>query len=365
MEHIEVAVVGAGVVGLAIARALARAGRDVLLIEAEREPGTGASSRNSEVIHAGLHDPPSSLKARLCVEGRQRLYDYCARHGIAHRRCGKLIVAPHASQRSALERIAATAHANGVEVCELDARAAADLEPGLRCAAGLLSPHTGIVDTHGYLGALLAQAEGFGARCAYSSRVCSMSLTGRGVALSVNGGPPCLHAAFVVNCAGLDAAALARAIEGFPARHVPQIHLAKGSYFALRGRPPFTRLIYPVPEPGGLGVHLTLDLAGRARFGPDVEWIDQPHYTVDPDRAGEFYAAIRRYWPDLADGSLAPAYAGVRAKLAGPGGAPADFRIDGPAVHGAPIVHLFGIESPGLTASLAIAEYVAALLRGA
>lgn len=364
MDRIEVAVVGAGVVGLAIARALAREGREVLLIEAEHTPGSGASSRNSGVIHAGLYYPPGSLKARLCVEGRLRLYDYCERRSIAYRRCGKLIAASSASQVPALERIAATARSNGVEVHALDASGASALEPQLTCEAALLSPQTGIVDTHGYLMALYAEAEQSGVTCAYSTRVSRMRLESSGVAIAVNGGPLSLHASLVVNSAGLEAPTLARATEGFAPQLIPPSHLAKGSYFALAGRAPFSHLIYPVPEPGGLGIHLTLDLAGRARFGPDVEWVEAPDYTVDARRAPHFYAAIRRYWPRLPDGALQPAYAGVRSKISGPGDPAADFRIEGPAAHGAPLVNLFGIESPGLTASLAIAEHVAQLLSG-
>lgn len=364
MEGTEVAIVGAGVVGLAIACALAREGREVLLIEAARTYGTGASSRNSEVIHAGLYYPPGSLKARLCVEGRLRLYDFCARRRIAHRRCGKLVVATSAAQLPRLAQICATARSNGVEVHELHAQGAALLEPRLRCEAALLSPQTGIVDSHGLLTALLAQAESSGATCAYGSRVSRMSIDSGGVTIAVNGGPPSLRASLVVNAAGLEAPALARATEGFARQWVPPSHLSKGSYFALVGHAPFSRLIYPLPQPDSLGIHLTLDLAGRARFGPDAQWIEAPDYAVDPRRAPHFYAAIRRYWPGLPDDALQPAYAGIRAKITGPGEPSTDFRIEGPQTHGAPLVNLFGIESPGLTASLAIAEHVTDLLRG-
>ncbi len=357
------AVIGAGAVGLAIARALARDGHEVLVLEAAGTFGTGASSRNSEVIHAGIYYPPGSLKARLCVEGRLRLYDFCARFGIAHRRCGKLLVAATAAQLARLEEIDAAARSNGVDLAALDRAAARSLEPQLACEAALHSPHTGILDTHAYLLALLGQAEAHGAACAYGSRVTHMEVGGDGVSIAVNDGPPALLASLVVNAAGLDAPALARATEGFPADRIPRSYLAKGSYFALAGRSPFERLIYPLPEPGGLGVHLTLDLAGRARFGPDVQWIDVPDYAVDPQRAAAFYPAIRSYWPALPDGALQPAYAGIRSKICAPGEPAADFRIDGPEAHGAPMVHLFGIESPGLTASLAIAEHVAEMLR--
>jgi L-2-hydroxyglutarate oxidase LhgO len=364
LDRIDVAVIGAGAVGLAIARALARDGHEVLVLEAADTFGTGASSRNSEVIHAGIYYPPGSLKARLCVEGRLRLYEFCARFGIAHRRCGKLLVAATSAQISRLAEIDATARSNGVDLAALDRAGARSLEPQLACEAALHSPHTGILDTHAYLLALLGQAEAHGAACAYGSRVTHMEAGGDGVSIAVNGGPPALLASLVVNAAGLGAPALARATEGFPADRIPRSYLAKGSYFALAGRSPFERLIYPLPEPGGLGVHLTLDLAGRARFGPDVQWIDAPDYAVDPQRAAAFYPAIRSYWPALPDGALRPAYAGIRPKICGPGEPAADFRIDGPEAHGAPMVHLFGIESPGLTASLAIAEHVADLLRG-
>ncbi len=355
--------IGAGAIGLAIARSLARDGRDVLVLEAAGTFGTGASSRNSEVIHAGLYYAPGSLKARLCVEGRLRLYEFCARWGIAHRRCGKLLVATSDAQLPILEQIASTARSNGVDLLALDRRDTHALEPQLECRAALHSPHTGILDTHAYLIALLGQAEADGVTFAYGSRVTSLRLQESGVAIAVNGTSPALLASLVVNAAGLDAPALARATEGFPADRIPSSYLAKGSYFALAGRSPFAHLVYPVPEPGGLGVHVTLDLAGRARFGPDVQWIDTVDYAVDPARAEHFYPAIRRYWPALPDGALRPAYAGIRPKLSGPGEPPADFHIQGPAAHGMPIVNLFGIESPGLTASLAIAEYVAQLVR--
>ncbi len=359
------AVVGAGVIGLAIARSLARDGREVLVLEAADTFGTGTSSRNSEVIHAGLYYAPGSLKARLCVEGRLRLYDFCARFGVPHRKCGKLLVATSEAQLPQLEQIASTARSNGADVAELDRRDALALEPQVDCRAALYSAQTGILDTHAYLIALLGQAEAHGVTFAYGSRVTSMRLQDGSVEIAVNGTSPVLLASLVVNAAGLDAPALARATEGFPLDRVPPSYLAKGSYFALAGRSPFGRLIYPVPQPGGLGVHATLDLAGRARFGPDVQWIDTVDYAVDASRAEHFYPAIRQYWPALPDGALQPAYAGIRPKLSGPGEPAADFRIEGPETHGAPVIHLFGIESPGITASLAIAEHVAQLARGA
>ncbi len=363
MDRIEAAVIGAGAIGLAIARALAREGREVLVLEAADTFGTGASSRNSEVIHAGIYYAPGSLKARLCLEGRLRLYEFCARSGVAHRRCGKLIVATSDRELPRLEQLASLAHSNGVTLTPLDRSAARSLEPRLECRAALLSPDSGILDTHGFLIALLGEAEAHGAICLYGSRVTRMRVEEDAVAIAVNDAPAALRAALVVNAAGLDAPALARATEGFPVDRVPRAYLAKGSYFALAGRAPFSRLIYPLPEPGGLGVHATLDLAGRTRFGPDVEWVDALDYGVDPQRAGCFYEAIRRYWPELPEGALRPAYSGIRPKLAGPGEPAADFLIAGPETHGAPIVHLLGIESPGLTASLAIAEHVARLAR--
>lgn len=388
MQSIEVAVIGAGVIGLAIARALAQRGREVLVLEAERTFGTGASSRNSEVIHAGLYYRPGSLKARLCAEGRTRLYDFCSRHGIAHRRCGKLVVATSAAERAALEKIASAATVNGAPVRELRRTEALALEPQLHCTAALLSPESGILDTHALLLALLGQAEARGALCAYASRVTHLALEHGATTIAVNGGPPSLRASLVINAAGLGAPCVARATDGFPREHIPSMHLAKGSYFALAGRSPFERLVYPVPEPGGLGVHLTLDLKGRARFGPDVEWLDasaaggdaplsdadasrseadtqrcERLFEVDVRRGERFYEAIRRYWPALPEGALRPAYAGIRPKLSGPGEPAADFRIDGPEVHGTPMIHLFGIESPGLTAALAIAERVAHIAR--
>ncbi len=365
MDTVDSIVIGAGVVGLAVARALARAGHETLILEGENAFGTETSARNSEVIHAGLYYPAGSLKARLCVRGRERLYAFCASHRVEHRRCGKLVVAASAEQRVELEGIAAAAAANGVDDLRLLERGEAlALEPALACAGALLSPSTGIVDSHALMLALLGDAEAAGAMLALESRVSRLWVEDDGIAIAVNGEPePLLAARIVVNCAGLHAPALAGLIEGFPSAHIPRAHYAKGSYFTLAGRAPFSRLIYPVPEPGGLGVHLTLDLGGQARFGPDVEWVERPDYRVDPARAERFYAAIRRYWPGLRDGALAPGYAGVRPKIAGPGAPAADFRIDGPAVHGVPgLVNLFGIESPGLTASLAIAEHVHGLL---
>ena len=365
MDHIDSVVIGAGVIGLAVARALALAGHETLIVEKEDLIGSGTSSRNSEVIHAGIYYPAGSLKARLCVEGRDQLYAYCQSRHIPHRRCGKLIVAPELDRVPELQKIKAAAEANGVtDLVWLSGEEAMALEPALRCAAALLSPSTGIIDSHAYMLSLLGEAEANGAVLAYRTQVTALNCTPDGVALSFSGeAAPSLMARRVVNAAGLDAPIIARAC-GLNGEHAPRPYYAKGSYFALAGRSPFDRLIYPTPEPGGLGVHITLDLGGQARFGPDVEWVESPNYDVDPRRSERFYAAVRAYWPGLRDGQLAPAYAGVRPKISGPGEPAADFRICGPAQHGAPgLVNLLGIESPGLTASLAIAEETVRIAR--
>jgi L-2-hydroxyglutarate oxidase LhgO len=364
-ETIECVVVGAGVVGLAVARALALAGREVVILDAADAIGTETSSRNSEVIHAGIYYPTGSLKAELCVAGKHALYAYCDARGIPYRRCTKLIVATRSEQIAQLEKIQAQASANGVDDLVLISGAEARrIEPLLSCDAALVSPSTGIVDSHALMLAYQGDAENCGAALAVLSPVRGGAVRNDGIELDIGGAEPMrLRARMVVNAAGLGAQALAGAIEGFDRRHVPALHYAKGNYFSLTGKSPFSRLVYPVPEPGGLGVHISIDLAGQARFGPDVEWIDSIAYDVDPRRADKFYAEVRRYWPGLRDGALQPAYAGIRPKL-GPAGTPAaDFVIQGPDVHGvAGLVNLFGIESPGLTASPAIGARVAQIL---
>jgi L-2-hydroxyglutarate oxidase LhgO len=406
-DRLDCVVVGAGVVGLAVARALALAGREVVVLEAAEGIGTETSSRNSEVIHAGIYYPQGSLKARLCVQGKQALYAYCAARGVPHRRCGKLIVATEAAQLATLSDIRAKAAANGVDdLTPLSRQAAQALEPEIECVGALLSPSTGIIDSHTFMLALQGDAEHAGAVFAFHSRVGRARVVDNGFEIEVQtlgedarradtAGDPSdpspaegaaahasahgasdpasnrsattstWHARTLVNAAGLHAPDVAACIEGLDARHVPRAHYARGHYFTLAGRPRFQRLIYPVPQPGGLGVHLTLDLQGQARFGPDVQWVNEIDYTVDPKRADAFYAEVRRYWPALPDGALQPGYAGIRPKLAGPEAPNLDFRIDGPAQHGVPgLVNLLGIESPGLTASLAIGEVVVEAVQG-
>lgn len=363
MESVDCVVIGAGVVGLAVARALALAGREVIILEAAEGIGTETSSRNSEVIHAGIYYPKGSLMARTCVEGRRLLYAYCAEHGVPHRNCGKLIVATNAQESELLQSIKGRAEANGVEGMQLlSGNAATQLEPNLRCTAALLSPATGIVDSHSYMLALQGDAEDRGAMLALHSPVTAGRVAGGGVELEAGGAEPMhLRCRLVINAAGLHAPDLARKIAGLPSDKIPTAYYAKGNYFTLTGRSPFSRLIYPVPVPGGLGVHITVDLGGQAKFGPDVEWIAGIDYTVDPHRADKFYAAVRKYWPALKDGALQPGYAGIRPKIVPPGAPAQDFTIQGPAEHGVPgLVNMFGIESPGLTASLALAEQVRA-----
>jgi L-2-hydroxyglutarate oxidase LhgO len=364
MEQVDCVVVGAGVVGLAVARALALAGREVLVLEACDAFGTQTSARNSEVIHAGIYYPAGSLKAQLCVRGKQLLYDYCAERGLPHQRCGKFIVATDAAQVAQLQGIQAKAAANGVsDLVLLDAAQARSAEPQLQCMAALHSPSTGIVDSHALMLSLLGDLERAGGVLALNSPLAHANIAQAAIDLIAEDGTQ-LRARTVVNAAGLQAPALVARFAGLAPQHVPQAHFAKGNYFTLAGRSPFSRLIYPVPEAAGLGVHLTIDLGGQARFGPDVQWVDDPQdLAVDPARGDAFYAEVRKYWPALPDGALLPAYAGIRPKIHGPGSGASDFVIQGPAVHGVPgLVNLFGIESPGLTSALAIAEYVQAML---
>ena len=368
MEQLDAVVIGAGVVGLAVARALAMAGREVVILEAEDAIGTHTSSRNSEVIHAGIYYPKGSLKARSCVEGKQLLYEYCVAHGVPHRRSGKLIVAADDAQLAELEALQRKAHANGVtDVVWMSKGQALALEPELSCAAALYSPSTGIIDSHALMLAYLGDAEAHGAMLALKSPLRRVQAAGGGFVLHVDASDP-IRCNVLVNSAGLRAPSVAKRVEGYRAQLAPPEFYAKGNYYSLAGRSPFTRLVYPIPEPGGLGVHVTLDLAGQARFGPDVEWVERigakEDYAVDPRRAERFYAAIRRYWPGLADGALLPGYSGIRPKTAGPGEPASDFHIQGPREHGLPgLVHLFGIESPGLTASLSLASLVLNELR--
>jgi L-2-hydroxyglutarate oxidase LhgO len=381
MDRIDVLVVGAGVVGLACARVLAQTGREVVIAEGERQFGTGVSARNSEVIHSGIYYPSGSLKAQLCVRGARLLYEFCEQRGVAHRRCGKLVVATREADVPALERLHQRGVANGVDgLGLLSAAQAMAIEPALSCAAALASTNSGIVDSHGLMMALLGDAEAAGAVLAVASRVREAEPCAHGWRVRVQGGASDagkdtdfeLEARWIVNAAGLDAQAVASAMHGFPSDAIPKRHLAKGHYFSLAGRSPFSRLVYPMPVDGGLGVHLTIDLGGQARFGPDVEWLpDQPtpghalDYAVDARRCEAFFSEVRRYWPGLPDGALLPAYTGIRPKLGGPGESPVDFRIEGPTAHGCTgVVQLFGIESPGLTSSLAIAEQVAAIVDG-
>jgi L-2-hydroxyglutarate oxidase LhgO len=367
MERIDCIVIGAGVVGLAVARGLALAGREVVLLEAADAIGTETSSRNSEVIHAGIYYPAGSLKAELCVAGRQRLYRYCAEHGVPHARVGKLIVASAPDQMATLGEIKAKAAANGVTDLDFVSLASVrQMEPELQVVGALESPSSGIIDSHSYMLALQGDAEDRGMAIAFGTPVTGGRVRDDGIEIATGGAAPmALVANLVVNSAGLHATRVAAAIAGVPAGSVPPMHYAKGNYFGLNGRNPFRRLVYPVPEPGGLGVHVTLDMGGRCRFGPDVEWIETLDYAVDPARAEPFYAAVRRYWPGLPDGALTPDYAGIRAKITPRGAPAADFVIQGPREHGvAGLVNLYGIESPGLTASLAIADKVVALSLG-
>ena len=365
MEHVECVVVGAGVVGLAAARALALSGREVWVLEGAGGIGTGTSSRNSEVVHAGIYYPAGSLKARFCVEGKHMLYEYCTGRGIPHSRLGKLIVAAEPAEVPVLQTIRAKAAANGVDDLQLlSGEDAQRLEPALHAAGALLSPSTGIVDSHALMLAYQGDIENAGGAVVFHAPVLGGAAQPGGFTLRIGGDEPMeLACEVMVNAVGLHAPDVARRIQGIPPDSIPQAHLCKGSYYSLQGRAPFHRLIYPVPEAAGLGVHLTLDLGGQARFGPDVQWVETEDYDVDIRRADGFYAAIRRYWPALPDGALAPGYAGIRPKISGPREPAADFLVSGPAQHGiGGLVNLFGIESPGLTASMALGGHVTALV---
>ena len=362
MEKVDVVVIGAGVVGLACARALALSGREVLMLESASTFGTGVSSRNSEVIHAGLYYPNGSLKARHCVSGKRLLYDYCAARAIPYRRCGKLLVATEDAQIVQIEKLRTNAAANGVDdLSLLDSTEARAMEPALSCKAALLSPSSGIIDSHSFMLSLLGDIENAGGMSVFNTPVSGGRVNGDGVIIDTMGADT-LQARLVINCAALGAQKVAHAIDGFPAEHIPQLHYARGVYFSVSGKSPFSHLIYPLPEAAGLGVHLTLDLGGQAKFGPDVEWIAAPSHDVDASRAASFYREIGKYWPGIKGHVLQPAYAGIRPKINAPNEPAADFYIGGRESHGVlGIINLFGIESPGLTASLSIAEMVTQL----
>lgn len=364
-DSVDTIIVGAGVTGLAIARRAAMAGHEVVLLEATEAIGTGISSRNSEVIHAGIYYPEDSLKARLCVPGKKALYGFLESHGIPFKRIGKLIVATADDELAALDGLRARAEANGVDDLQpLDGPQVRDMEPAIECSGALLSPSTGIFDTHAYMLALQGDAEDAGAVVAFSSPFEGASLGDGGIQVRTVGAEPmALRCRHFINAAGLGAQDVAAAIEGFPEASIPKLYYAKGNYFTLTGKSPFRRMIYPVPVQAGLGIHSTVDLAGQTKFGPDVEWVDAPDYEVDPERVEKFYQAIRRYWPDLPDGALQPGYVGVRPKLVPEGEARGDWAIHGPETHGIEgMVNLYGIESPGLTSSLAIADHVSGIL---
>ncbi len=366
MESQNAVVIGAGVAGLAIARALALEGRDVLVIERHARIGEETSSRNSEVIHAGIHYPPDSMKAKLCVRGKELLYRYCRDRSIRHKRCGKLIVAANEAQHAELEAIQALGQASGVDdLTIVDRAGAAVLEPGIVCTSALTSPSTGIVDSHELMMSFQGDLEAAGGTVALRCEFLRGRVERKGFTLRIRSVDESVdvRARVLINSAGLAAGHVARLVEGLAPRDIPRIRFAKGNYFIYRGKHPFQHLVYPVPEPGGLGVHVTLDLLGQARFGPDVQWIDAPDYSVDASRRDRFFDAIRDYWPEVDRDRLAPGYAGVRPKLIRPGDPPGDFVIQGADAHGVPgLVNLYGIESPGLTSSLAIAERVSQML---
>jgi L-2-hydroxyglutarate oxidase LhgO len=359
-DAIDALVIGAGVVGLAVGRALAQAGHETIIVERHRRIGEEASSRNSCVIHSGIYYPKDSLKARLCVAGRRQMYDYCAAKGVAHRRCGKLIVAEE-SQLASLEALHRKGLGNGVEDLRwLESAEVAALEPAVRCAAALFSPSTGILDVHELMNALLGDFEAAGGILVLDSSVERLrpGTDGIEVEIASEGQTSAVIARNVCNSAGLSAVEVAHRVEGLRNELIPVARYAKGNYFSCTGRP-FSHLVYPLPNDAGLGVHATIDLAGNVTFGPDVEWVEEIDYAVDPGRAAEFYAAIREYWPELPDGRLQPSYSGIRAKIVGPGEPAADFMIVGPEEHGiSGLVSLFGIESPGLSAALALGDHV-------
>ena len=363
-ERVDAIVIGAGVVGLAVARALSQSGKEVIIVEADKAIAMGTSSRNSEVVHAGIYYPKDSLKARLCLEGKHMLYDFCESHGVPYKKLGKLIVATHPDQLDALKALQQKAKENGVDdLIWLDKDEVKKREPALACEAALLSPSTGIVDTHAFMLALQGDAEENGAMLALNSPVLSGEIKDDGISLEIGGEMPMeISTDIVINAAGLNAVKLARLIKGFDHSLIPNDYYCKGNYFSLARKAPFSHLIYPVPEKAGLGVHLTLDMGGQARFGPDVEWLENGEdidYAVDPKRGEKFYDAIRRYWPDLKEGDLNADYSGVRPKIQAPGEEARDFLIQGPSDHGVlGFINLFGIESPGLTSSLAIAKEV-------
>ena len=375
MEQVDCVVIGAGVVGLAVAREMALQGRETILLERENAFGTISSARNSEVIHAGIYYPKGSLKAQLCVQGNRMLYEYCRTHQVATQPYGKLIVASDETQIGDLQAILYKAQNNQVpEIGIISGEEAKRLEPQLRCSAAILSASTGIVDSHGYMLSLLGGFEDAGGMVAYQSPLISAKTLGakaeNGFALEIGGADEMqIQTQLLINCAGLSAPAIARKIEGLDAGQVPKAYFAKGNYFSLSGKSPFTHLIYPIPEPGGLGVHLTLDMGGQAKFGPDVEWLDidsenQIDYTVNPKRSEGFYEAVRRYWPELKDNSLQPDYSGVRAKIVPPNSPAGDFCFEGPQQHQLNgLFNLYGFESPGLTSCLAIAQHLEAQIK--
>jgi L-2-hydroxyglutarate oxidase LhgO len=365
MDSVEAVIIGAGVVGLACARALARAGKETIILEQHANFGSEISSRNSEVIHAGIYYPKESLKANLCIEGRKLIYHFCEEYHIPFKKCGKLIVATKDDQIDRLSHIKHHAEINGVlDLRDLSIAEIKDIEPSLSCISALLSPSTGIISSHDYMLALLGDAENHGASLALKSDFVSAEYCHDYFILKIGyENQVKVRTKILINSAGLSAPQMARNISGLAGKFIPECYFAKGNYFSLSYKSPFKHLVYPVPEQGGLGVHLTLDLAGQARFGPDVEWVNEINYDIDPNRAEKFYTAIRTYWPELEDNSLQPAYSGIRPKIVGPGNVDADFVIQGPSVHGLNgLINLFGIESPGLTSSLAIAQYVINIL---